>query len=232
MAAPEKRRDVAQGTLFHVRVRGPMACFTRPEFKAERVSYELMTPSAARGVLEAIFWKPAIRWHIHRIAVLAPIRWTSFRRNEVRDLASPRIPFLVASDPEQRSQRNTLALRDVDYLVTCGFELTSRAGESDNMPKFSKMFQQRLERGQHFEPPYLGMREFAADVEPATRETLEPIERGVTRRLGQMFFDFEPVEIGRGRQLFFEAQLDSGVLHVPPLQAVLRDNGVRARRAR
>ena len=165
------------------------------------------------------------------IAVLSPVRWTSFRRNEVRDLASPRVPHLITNEPDQRSQRNTLALRDVDYLIACSFELTSRAGNHDNAAKFSKMFQHRLERGQHFEPPFLRIQEFTADVEPASPEAVEPIDRGVTRRLGQMFFDFEPVEIGQGRQLFFEARLESGVLHVPPLRTVMRDNGLDARRA-
>jgi CRISPR-associated Cas5-like protein len=92
--------------IFELRVRGELACFTRPEMKVERVSYEVMTPSAARGVLEAILWKPAIRWQIHQVAALAPIRWASIRRNEVKDLASPRIPFIVADTPDQRSQRN------------------------------------------------------------------------------------------------------------------------------
>jgi CRISPR-associated protein Cas5d len=214
---------------FTLRVRGELACFSRPELKVERVSYEVMTPAAARGVLEAIVWKPAIRWHIHEIAALAPIRWTSFRRNEVRDIASPRIPCLVADTPDQRSQRNTLALRDVDYVVRCSFTLTARAGARDNVPKFEEMFTRRLDKGQHYEPPYLGMREMIADVGPAP-ETYTPIEEGVDRPLGLMFYDFEPVEIGRGRPLFFEARLHSGVLRVPPLDQVLAENGItRAR---
>lgn len=160
--------------------------------KVERVSYEVMTPSAARGVLEAILWKPAIRWHVHRIAVLAPIRWMSFRRNEVKDLASPRVPHLV-TDTEQRSQRNTLALRDVDYVVNCSFAMTSRAGGRDSVEKFEQIFLRRLEKGQHYEPPYLGMREMVADVGPAP-ERFDPIDPGVDRPLGLMFYDFEPVE--------------------------------------
>ena len=211
---------------FAVRVRGELACFTRPEMKVERVSYEVMTPAAARGVLEAILWKPAIRWHIHEIAALAPIRWASFRRNEVRDIASPRVPYLIADAPDQRSQRNTLALRDVDYVVRCSFTMTSRAGKRDNMPKFEEMFARRLDKGQHYEPPYLGMREMIADVSPAPK-SYATIEPGVDRPLGQMFYDFEPVEIGRGRPLFFEARLRSGVLQVPPIAEVLAENGMR-----
>ena len=210
--------------VFTLRVRGELACFTRPEMKVERVSYEVMTPSAARGVLEAILWKPAIRWHVHRIAVLAPIRWMSFRRNEVKDLASPRVPHLV-TDTEQRSQRNTLALRDVDYVVNCSFAMTSRAGGRDSVEKFEQIFLRRLEKGQHYEPPYLGMREMVADVGPAP-ERFDPIDPGVDRPLGLMFYDFEPVEIGRGRALFFEARLRSGELHVPPMKQVLADSGL------
>jgi CRISPR-associated protein Cas5d len=210
-----------------LRVTGELACFTRPELKVERVSYEVMTPAAARGVLEAILWKPAIRWQIHEIAVLAPIRWASFRRNEVKDIASSRIPHLVAESPEQRSQRNTLALRDVDYILRCSFTMTSRAGKSDNEAKFEEMFARRLTKGQHYEPPYLGMREMIADVGPAP-ERFTPIDPGVDRALGLMFYDFEPVASGRGRPLFFEARLRDGALRVPPIAQVLKENRARS----
>src|SRR5687767_14648878 len=109
---------------FRVRARGPIACFTRPELKAERMSYEVMTPSAARGIFDAILFKPAIRWHVESIAVCAPIRWMSFRRNEVNSRATDRMYFA----DEDRAQRNTVALRDVDYVITARFELTDRAG--------------------------------------------------------------------------------------------------------
>ena len=212
--------------MFALRVRGELACFTRPEMKVERVSYEVMTPSAARGVLDAIVWKPAIRWHIHEIAALAPIRWASVRRNEVRDIASPRVPYLVADSPDQRSQRHTLALRDVDYVVRCSFTMTARAGRQDTVAKFEEMFARRLDGGQHYEPPYLGMREMVADVGPAP-ERYTAIDPGVDRPLGLMFYDFEPVETGRGRPMFFDARLRSGVVHVPPLDHVLVENRVK-----
>jgi CRISPR-associated protein Cas5d len=113
-------------------VRGPLACFTRPEFKTERVSYEVMTPSAARGVLEAVYWKPAIRWVVTAIHVLAPVRFISFKRNEVGNRASVRRalsgePFF-ANDRQHREQRNTVALRDVDYVVEAHFTVTRRRG--------------------------------------------------------------------------------------------------------
>ena len=113
---------------FRIRARGPLACFTRPELKAERVSYEVMTPSAARGLLEAVLWKPAIGWRIHEIAVLAPIAWTSFRRNEVTGVASARGGAFFVDDDTRRAQRNTVALKDVDYAITASFEMTQRAG--------------------------------------------------------------------------------------------------------
>lgn len=209
---------------FRVRARGPMACFTRPEMKAERVSYEVMTPSAARGLLEAVLWKPSIRWHVHEIAVLAPIQWTSFRRNEVGNRASPKVRDFYVE--ERRAQRNTVALRDVDYVITCSFELTGRAGPEENVRKFEEMFERRLERGQSFHQPYLGCREFVAEVEPALPE-FRPIQPEVDRPLGLMFYDFdyEPGGEISVRPLFFEARLQGGVLHVPPRDEVLRANG-------
>ncbi|HSP78435.1 MAG TPA: type I-C CRISPR-associated protein Cas5c, partial [Myxococcaceae bacterium] len=211
---------------FRVRARGPVACFTRPEMKAERVSYEVMTPSAGRGLLEAVLWKPAIRWHVHEIAVLAPIQWTSFRRNEVGSRASPKVRDFHVE--ERRAQRNTVALRDVDYILTCSFELTGRAGPEDNVRKFEEMFERRLERGQTFQQPYLGCREFAAEVEPAPSE-FSPLQPAVDRPLGWMFYDFDYGPGGEApvRPLFFEARLSGGVLHVPPRDEVLSANGGR-----
>lgn len=210
-----------------LRARGPMACFTRPEMKAERVSYEVMTPGAARGLCEAVLWKPAIRWCIHQIAVLAPIRWTSFRRNEVNSRASPKVELYLAD--EDRAQRNTVALRDVDYLITASFEMTPEAGETDNVRKFEEMFERRVEKGQRFHQPYLGCREFAASVTPADGSE-KPIDREVDRPLGLMFFDFLYGKDGQPtRPLFFEARLTRGVVEIPPLAEVLRQNSPEAR---
>ena len=207
---------------FQVRARGSLACFTRPEMKAERVSYEVMTPSAARGLLEAILWKPAVRWAVHSIAVLSPIRWQSFRRNEVSDRASPKIPDFFAE--ERRAQRNTVALRDVDYVIDASFSLTDKAGPGDNLIKFEEMFERRLRKGQTFQQPYLGCRELAAAVEPAP-ESFQAIDEGVDRPLGLMLYDFAYNPEGPGaRPLFFEARLNHGVLEVPPLADVLRAN--------
>lgn len=211
---------------FDVRVRGPLACFTRPELKVERVSYEVMTPSAARGILEAVLWKPAIRWRIHQIAVLSAVRWIAVRRNEVQSIMSPSRPEGIVVD-DDRTQRHTVALRDVDYVIRASFELSERAGPADNVPKFVDMFRRRLERGEQFQQPCLGCREFAAEVLPA-RGAPDAIERGVSRPLGPMFWDFDWAEKRKEKEpptpLYFNAWLRSGVLSVPTLADARRAN--------
>jgi CRISPR-associated protein Cas5d len=204
-----------------VRVRGPLAVFTDPILKVERVSTPVMTPSAARGLVESVLWKPAIRWHVKRIKVLAPIRFISFRRNEVksrvptlsralvRDGGTP--PVLIAD--EDRAQRNTVALRDVDYVVELSFSMTSRAGPGDNIRKFVDMFQRRVERGQHFAQPYLGCREFPAEVINAD-DAPDPIAE--TRSLGRLLWDIEFDAFAGNRPVFFGAELVKGILTVPP----------------
>ncbi|MFO7899927.1 MAG: type I-C CRISPR-associated protein Cas5c, partial [Planctomycetota bacterium] len=172
-----------------LRARGPLACFTRPELKVERMSYPVMTPSAARGLIEAVIWKPAIQWQVERIKVLKEIKFISFRRNEVNSKASaPKAAIVNEGGPapvyfadDDRAQRNTVALRDVDYVVDAHFTMTDRAGPDDNLYKFIDMFSRRVEKGQHFHQPYFGCREFAAEVLPAD-DAPEPI--GDTRDLG------------------------------------------------
>lgn len=202
-----------------VRARGPLALFTLPELKVERVTAPVMTPSAARGLLEAVLWKPAIRWHVERIRVLNEIRYTSFRRNEVNSKA-PKPSAAVIRDggsyasfyaDEDRAQRNTVALRDVDYVIEARFSMTDRAGPDDNMTKFVEMFRRRVERGQHFHQPYLGCREFVADVLSADGA---PPPRSVTRDLGRLLLDIEYSAAGN-RPMFFDARLADGVLEVP-----------------
>jgi CRISPR-associated protein Cas5d len=208
---------------FSVRAFGPLACFTRPEFKVERVSYEVMTPSAARGVLEAVLWKPAIRWKIHRIAVLKEIRFTSFKRNEVNGGRARPTEAEIAGRArmddyfadEDRAQRTTLALSEVDYVIDASFALTDRAGPDEHVRKFEEMFERRLAKGQHHHAPYLGCREFAAAVEPAD-PTRTPIK--LTKPLGFMLHDLEFDERGRGKPRFFAAMLRDGVVEVPPFE--------------
>jgi CRISPR-associated protein Cas5d len=199
--------------------------------KVERVSYELMTPSAARGVLEAILWKPQISWHIHAIEVLAPIRWASFRRNEVQSRASERTGEILVD--EDRTQRNTVALRDVDYVIVGSFALSSRAGAGDNVAKYVEMFLRRLRKGQHHHAPYLGCREFAARVELAS-DVPVPVDPTIDRPLGEMFYDFDWQDFSGGepptagapiRPLFFPARLSGGILRVPHRDEVRAMNG-------
>ncbi len=202
-----------------LRTRGRLACFTRPELKVERMSYPVMTPSAARGILEAVLWKPAIRWHIDRIDVLRPIEFTSFRRNEVSTRGPSPVGTSVKSGgpaplyyaDTDRAQRNTVALRDVDYLIHAHFTMTERAGPEDNMTKFVDMFKRRAAKGQHFHQPYFGCREFVADVLPA-EDSPPPITD--SRDLGIMLWDID-YSAKKKRPIFFAAQLANGSLNVP-----------------
>jgi CRISPR-associated protein Cas5d len=203
-----------------------MACFTNPALKVERFSYDVMTPSAARGVLEAVCWKPAIVWRIDRIKVLKPISRIAIRRNEVNSRLSTdsAISWMQGdSSPtdyfadEDRAQRNMVALRDVDYVIEAHFEMTQKAGPGDNVQKFEEMFRRRVAKGQCFQTPYLGCRELVADFFPAD-EHPAPIPE--TRSLGRMLHDIEFSTAGPHRPVFFDATLDAGVLAVPPWMEV------------
>ena len=204
-----------------LRARGPLAVFTAPELKTERVSTSVITPSAARGVFEAVLWKPAIRWHIERVRILNEINFIAFRRNEVnRKAAAPTAAVISAGGnyadyfaDDDRAQRNTVALRDVDYVIEAHFSLTDRAGPTDNVAKFVDMFHRRIERGQHFHQPYLGCREFAADVLSAD-DAPSPIP--LTRSFGTMLLDIEYGPTGN-RPIFFQAAINAGVMEVPPI---------------
>lgn len=221
-----------------VEVWGEFACFTRPEFGVERVSYEVMTPSAARGILEAIFWKPEFRWVVREIAVLRPIRHFSILRNEMNhvqtlDRAKSGNPYYADSSDDlhgkNRAQRHTLCLRDVAYRIRADIELKAHA--TDNVAKYRDQFRRRVKRGQCFNQPYLGTREFSAFFGPPNGEQ-KPVD--VTDDLGLMLLDmdFEPDGKGRvsyaehgpeGRKIvkanahpkFFRARLEGGVLKVP-----------------
>ena len=223
----------SQSPPLALRARGPLAVFTQPALKVERFTYPVMTPSAARGILESVLWKPAIVWTVERIRVLRPIEFVAFRRNEVNSKASAPsasvvrsggvAPFLLADD--DRAQRNTVALRDVDYVIEAHFALTERAGPGDNVAKFVDMFRRRVERGQHFQQPYFGCREFAADVLSVDGA---PSPIADSRVLGLMLWDvvYRP---GGNRAVFFDARLEQGVLEVPvepPQLAALRAQGV------
>lgn len=210
--------------MFRIRISGPLAIFTRPELKVERISYPVITPSAARGCLEAVFWKPAIAWRIHRIAVLNPIHWTSFRRNEVSNRQTVPKESVIKDGgvapsqfaDEDRAQRNTIALRDVAYVIDASFDITDKAGPGETSGKFASMFKRRLEKGQHFHQPYLGCRECIADVEPASDDDVPIAE---DRDLGLMLFDIDFSRPKR-RPLFYQATMKQGVIEVPSIKSV------------
>lgn len=191
--------------------------------KVERVSYEVMTPSAARGVLEAVYWKPEFQWRVRRIHVLNPIRRTSFVRNEVNSVISPRTVRSAFEKGEgtayfaddDRTQRHTLALRDVAYLIEADIEPAGR-GADDHPAKHRDIFRRRVSRGQCFHRPYLGCREFAADfAEPDGTEQIAPDLTNRTEPLGRMLFDLRYGTAGASTPVFFNAELQGGVLHVP-----------------
>lgn len=209
-----------------VKISGEMALFTRPEMKVERVSYDIITPSAARGVLEAVLWKPEMRWIVQSITVLRPIRFITVKRNEVaskipstfrswaREGSGVR-PFFADDD---RQQRSSVMLRNVEYLVEAVIELSQKAGPDEKVIKFVEMFRRRVEKGQHFHQPYLGCRELPAMVELANgdeRPTDELSGRDVD--LGWMLNDIE-YENGKPlRPHFFRAHMEDGTVQVPPI---------------
>ena len=205
-------------------VSGDYACFTRPEMKVERVSYDVMTPSAARGILEAIHWKPAIRWVIEAIQVLKPIRFQSIRRNEVGKKApagnireamnAGSIANLSLIVEDERQQRAATVLVDVAYVIEAHFELTSKSGADDNEGKHLDTFNRRARRGQCFHQPCLGTREFAARFELIEPGAALPQAIGETRDLGFMLYDIDHAAPTRP-SLFFRAQLENGVMRVP-----------------
>ncbi|PYE55479.1 type I-C CRISPR-associated protein Cas5c [Deinococcus yavapaiensis] len=213
--------------LVHVKVWGPLACFTRPELKVERVTYDVMTPSAAHNLLKAIFWKPEFDYQITEIHVLNPIEYVSITRNEIKDRQTPRQSYIAAS--ERRTQRTTLALKDVAYVIKARIHLESHA--TAPVQKYTGMFMDRVERGRNFHSPYLGLREFHAYF---TRPTGSERPIDVTRDLGMMLLRLNYQEDERGPFTFtrhgsdgartvkgravpeyFGAHLDNGILRVP-----------------
>ena len=207
-----------------VEVCGEYACFTRPEMKTERVSYDCMTPSAARGLLESIFWHPGLRYVIDRIHVCAPICFTNIRRNEVKDTISARrvktvmergTGELYLAAPESIQQRAAMVLRDVHYVIDAHFDMTKNAAPSDNPGKFQDIIKRRLERGQCYSMPYFGTREFSANFRRCTELPPCPEELKGTRDLGWMLWDMDYSDPQNITPKFFRASLVDGVMTVP-----------------
>lgn len=210
-----------------VEVWGDYACFSRPEMKVERVSYDVMTPSAARGVLEAIYWHPGLAWKIDRIHVLSPIRFTNIRRNEVKSKVMARnvrtamsggqvdLYLCTAQDIQQRA---ALVLQNVHYVIEAHFDMTDRATQSDNPGKFQDIMCRRLQRGQCYHQPYLGTREFPAHFRKWHGAEIQAIQQ--TRDLGYMLYDMDYDNPEGILPMFFRAKLENGVLQVAGCEVV------------
>lgn len=238
---------------FCLEVWGDYACFTRPEMKVERVSYDVPTPSAVRAVFESIFWKPAIRWHPTKIEILNPIKWTSVRRNEVGAIASERSNGIIIED--NRQQRAGYFLKDVKYRFFAVLEyipISERRNNKHNtIPdflmeseerefyleeykywqeqkdlyrkdetpgKYLAVFERRASKGQCFNQPYLGTREFSCnfqlikDFEKNPAKTIEE-----TRELGFMLYDMDFTDLEDPKSMFFKAKIENGVVNIPPI---------------
>ena len=216
---------------FCLEVWGAMACFTRPELKVERVSYDVITPSAARAIFEAIFWKPAIHWQVTKIEVLNPIKWTTIRRNEVGAVASKNPIFIE----DKRQQKNTLLLQDVRYRIWAklefipqwkreesknpriDFEEAELLRKDENPGKYNAMFERRASKGQCFNQPYLGTREYSASfrlVNPEIEALDAPISE--SRDLGIMLYDMDfEGNLQKPDAMFYHAKMENGVIMVP-----------------
>ena len=218
-----------RGDTLRLHVWGPYGLFTRPEMKTERVSYDVLTPSAARGILEAIHWRPAIRWVVDRIHVLRPIRFQTLRRNEVGNVLPVGSAHAAMRKDETdglhmliedlRQQRSSILLRDVGYVIDAHVELTGKAPE-DTVSKHEHMFRRRAERGQYYHHPYLGTREFAADFKlPDVTVPSNLPDNQRDRDLGWMLHDLD-YSGNPPTPRFFRARMRDGVVEVPPLDSV------------
>lgn len=198
---------------------GKDACFCRPEMKTERVSYDVMTPSAARGIVEAVYYHPGLRWTIDRIYVLSEIRFANLRRNEVKSKllagnalsianGTSKTPYLVTSNDIQ--QRAALMLQNVHYVIEAHFDMTDHANPSDNPGKFQAIIKRRLKNGQCYSQPYLGCRECTAHFGLWEEEEIPAIQE--TRDLGYMLFDMDYSDPQNIQPIFFRAQMVNGVI--------------------
>ena len=205
-----------------VEVWGDYACFSRPELKTERMSYDVMTPSAARGLLEAIYWHPGLRWVIDRIYVMQPIRFTGIRRNEVKSKISAdnvrsamsggkQEVYLCTSEDIQ--QRAATVLQDVRYVIEAHFVMTDQAAPSDNAGKFCDIMRRRLEKGQCYHQPCFGVREFPAQFRLWPGGEIPTT--GETRDMGLMLYDMDYSDLRNITPMFYRAALENGVLNVP-----------------
>lgn len=211
------------GFGINLQVSGDYACFTRPEMKVERVSYDVITPSAARGIVEAIYWKPAIRWVIDKLHVLNEIKFTNIRRNEVSEkISAANVKKVMnGSDielyqvaPEIRQQRASLILKDVSYVIEAHFEMTDKAGPDDNPKKHYNIALRRMRQGQCYHQPCLGTREFAANVE-LVEANIPTSDHIGEQDLGWMLWDIDFQN--DMNPIFFRAIMKNGIIEIDDL---------------
>lgn len=206
---------------------GDLACFTRPELKVERVSYDVITPSAARAIFDAIFWKPAIRWEITKIEVINPIKWTAIRRNEVGAVGTHKKKEIYIED--KRQQKNSLLLRDVRYRLYAKQIFipkskrkhdTLAGGEDENPGKYNAIFERRASKGQCFNQPYLGTREFSASFKLIlTEDDKEQSPISESKDLGIMIYDIDFSKEKDIQAMYYHAEMKQGTIIVPSLNS-------------
>lgn len=211
-----------------IEVWGDYALYARPELKVERCTYEVLTPSAARGILDSIYWHPGMCWKIDRIYVLNPIQYMNIRRNEVTKKASASNALQVmhgAVKPlqiitsDEIAQRAALVLKDVHYVIEAHFEMTSKANPTDNQGKFSDIIRRRLEKGSCYSQPYLGCREFSAYFQPWPKDhKIVTAYANETIDLGYMLFDMDYSDPEDIKPLFFHAILKNGILDLTDME--------------
>ena len=204
---------------------GENALFSRPELKVERVSYDIITPSAARGLIESVYWHPGLRWIIRRIHVCAPIQFTNIRRNEVKSVINARSVRTVMergkgdlwiATTNDIQQRAATLLQNVHYVIEAEFVMTDKANETDNPAKFQEITKRRIRKGQCYSMPYFGCREFPAHVKMCEEIPPCPEELKGTRDLGYMLYDMDYSDPQNIQPMYFRAVLHNGVLEVPP----------------
>lgn len=212
-----------------IRVWGPYALFSRPEMKVERCSYDVLTPSAARGLLEAIYWHPGLRWCIDKIQVVKPIRFTSVRRNEVKSKVSASNALqvyngvdkpLYINTKEDIVQRASILLCDVEYVIEAHFEMTEKANATDNPGKFQDIIKRRLKRGECYHMPYFGCREFPANFALCEEEISSYYENEPEKDLGFMLYDMDYTDPNNIQPMFFRAVMKHGTIDLKDCEVI------------
>lgn len=218
------------GRGVRIRVWGDYALFSRPELKVERYSYDVITPSAARGIMDAIYYHPGMRWIIDKIYVVKPIRFTSVRRNEIKSKISASNVLqayngadkaLYMSSKQEIVQRASVLLTDVEYVIEAHFEMTEKANETDNPGKFKDITMRRLKKGECYHMPYFGCREFPAHFALCEEEEIKTVYETVPEKdFGIMLYDMDYSDPENIQPMFFRAVMRQGVLDLRDCEVI------------